>query len=532
MSMLQNCLKAFSFVAGLSILNIGVPAIAADYLDTGNGTIAIAELEAFAKSGNLEDTSPEFRDFIDLFYTFAKFNPEFAYLKPDEELGFENLLNNIRDGNNIDLPAYIDVAQLQTFIKTGQVHDIPDPLYFQLRSFYDTQIHPTLTSDDFERLQFQNFVEGIHGQLNRPIDINSRPNALQTHVLDEGEKQLRNLLSLVLKIPLEELDIALDLMGENAQGERLIDFFKDLPGETISKDNFLNNLQIYMSPIAKSLKKILYLNSTRGYGTGNYGSFREPIADAIDDYKRNTVFDVDFVQTHVSGDLASWLNARPLGYYDQIWFDTTIYNSELLDNNDLLALNTWAANKQPEFILDSSFFARNNPRSRHGQPVDYLTGSSGAATINQALALQEAGGGIFIGTDQNNYAGTANQILDNFGFDGQFTGYYGISSNASFVGDLFFEPEEVGSDFFTDNLQGLYTSSAPVGTHVLNENGGNRTIEIHEQLYSYSPGKVVHVGASFRTDLESVPEPGTVGGLALFGLVGLGKLATGKRKSA
>jgi len=244
--------------------------------------------------------------------------------------------------------------------------------------------------------------------------------------------------------------------------------------------------------------------------------------DALDSYKGGTIFDVDFVQTHVPGSLASWLNSQDIGYYDQIWFDTTIYRSSLLNQDDLLALNNWARNDQPEFILDSAFYARNWTSYA-------LSNSATSATINQALALQEVGGGILIGTDHNAFTYTANQILDNFGFDGLFTGAYSITPNATFVGDLLLDPEPVGTDFYYNHLARLSTSHVPVGTHELNENGGNRTIEIYEQLYSYSPGKVIHIGASFRTD--KVPEPSAVGGLAFFSLLGLGAMFSRKRKS-
>ncbi len=275
---------------------------------------------------------------------------------------------------------------------------------------------------------------------------------------------------------------------------------------------------------ANATENILYLNSTRGLGTGNLGDFRRPIADALDNYYDGTIFDVDFVQTHVPGSLASWLDSKPVGYYDQIWFDTTIYRTSLLNQADLTALNSWAAHKQPEFVLDSAFFFRNKWSNT-------LTNSAAAATVNQALALKDAGGGILIGTDHNGFAYTANQILNNFGFDGLFTGSYNITPNASFVGNLLLNPEPVGSDFFTNNLQGLSTSYVPVGTHVLNQNGGNRTIQIYEQLYSYSPDKVVHIGASFRTDQpKSVPEASSVFSLLTFGALGTGALLKRKQQ--
>lgn len=271
---------------------------------------------------------------------------------------------------------------------------------------------------------------------------------------------------------------------------------------------------------ANATDNILYLNSTRGTGTNGLEYFRQPIADTLDNYQDGTIFDVDFLQTQIPGSLASWLDAKPVGYYDQIWFDTIIYRTSLLNQADLTALNTWAAYKQPEFILDSSFHWRNKQSNT-------LTNSAAAVTVNQALALKDAGGGIFIGTDHdyNEFADTANQILSNFGFDGLFTGSYLITANASFVGNLLLAPEPVGSDFFTNNLEGLTTSYVPVGTHVLNENGGNRTIQIYEEFYSYSPDKVVHIGASFRSDQpKSVPESSSVLGLLVFGAFGAGSL--------
>lgn len=269
-----------------------------------------------------------------------------------------------------------------------------------------------------------------------------------------------------------------------------------------------------------STTNILYLNSLRGLGTGNLGDFRGAIANTLENYHGGTVFDVDFVQTQVPGSLGLWLNAKPVGFYNQIWFDTAIYQTSILNTVDFEAINAWAANKQPEFILDSSFAFRNKETTT-------LTPSATAVTINQALALKNAGGGILIGTDHNDYAYTANQILTNFGFDGLFTGSENITADGYFVGDLMLNPHPVGPDFFANNLQGLSTSNVPVGTHILNANGGDRTIKIIENLFSYSPNKVTHIGASFDTgnnttpidNPESVPEPTTVLGTLAFGAV-------------
>lgn len=247
------------------------------------------------------------------------------------------------------------------------------------------------------------------------------------------------------------------------------------------------------------LTNILYLNSTRGWGTGELGFYRHAIADALNNYQDGSTFNVDFVQTQMPGDLAVKLGEKPEGYYHQIWFDTTIYESEILNEDDLGSLNKWAANHQPQFILDSSFVYRN-------KTSDTLDASASAVTINEALALRESGRGIFIGTDHDIYIGTANQILENFGFDSLFTGDFEVTADGSFVGSLLVGSEPVTDDFYTHHLQELTTSKIPVGTHVLNENGGNRTIEIYEGMYSVNAGnKVVHIGASFDTGNDETP---------------------------
>jgi hypothetical protein len=258
---------------------------------------------------------------------------------------------------------------------------------------------------------------------------------------------------------------------------------------------------IGLTPSADATDNILYLNSTYGPGTGGLGDFRQPIADTIDNYQDGTIFDVDFIQKHDPGSLASWLDAKPVGYYNQIWFDTSIAWTSLLNQADLIALNTWAARKQPEFILDSTFAYRNKTSNT-------ISNSAAALTVNEALALRDAGGGIFIGTDHSWFANTANQILSNFGFDGLFTGIYYPTKNASFLGDLLQETEPVGTDYFTNNIPGLSTSYVPVGTHVLNENGGNRTIQIYEQLYSYTSkgSQVALIGTSFNGE-PKIEEP-------------------------
>lgn len=275
----------------------------------------------------------------------------------------------------------------------------------------------------------------------------------------------------------------------------------------------LNSI-VFLLPEAEAAN-ILYLNSTRGPGTIGLGPHRNAIANTLDDYGDGSIFDVDFIQTHIAGDLAVLLEAQPIDYYDQIWFDTSIFGRTILNSEDLNALNIWSANDQPEFILDSSFAFRNKRTST-------LQNSARSVTINAALALQNVGGGILIGTDHNSYAYTANQILENFGFDDLFTGVFYTTKNASFVGNLFLEPEPVSSDFFTENLQYLSTSNVPVGKHVLNENGGDRIIEIYENLFSVTSRgeKVVHIGASFDTgskvtdisslnDVNDVPTPAT-----------------------
>jgi Alpha/beta hydrolase of unknown function (DUF1400) len=396
----------------------------------------------------------------------------------------------------------IEVAELEDFVNTGNVPSNFSVLAGSLSSIAQ------INGDE------QSSVQKIREQLSQPISIDKN----NPKSVDELLNLVKNLLPDSTEAEQQEAET---LLAQKANNLTLIDFLKKLPVDNLTQDNFLDALRKMPPPAqARSKTNILYLNSTRGIGTGNLGDFRGAIANTLENYQGGTVFDVDFVQTQLPGSLGLWLNSKPVGFYNQIWFDTSIYQTSLLDTVDFAAINAWAAHKQPEFILDSSFFYRNKETTT-------LTPSATAATINQALALKNAGGGILIGTDHDDYADTANQILTNFGFDGLFTGSVEISANGSFVGNLLLNSQSVGSDFFVNNLQGLSTSNVPIATHVLNANGGDRTIQIIENLFSYSPNKVVHVGASFNTgnhitqidDPESVPEPTTVLGTLAFGAV-------------
>lgn len=397
----------------------------------------------------------------------------------------------------------IKIAELENFVNTGNA-----PSNFIVLAGLLSSI-AQINGDE------QSLVEKIREQLREPISIdNNNPKSADL---------LSNLVKLLLPPGSTETEQqeAKILLAQKANNLTLIDFLNKLPVENLTRDNFLDALRKMSPPVqARSTANILYLNSTRGPGTGNLGDFRGAIANTLKNYQNSTVFDVDFIQTQVPGSLGLQLNSKPVGFYNQIWFDTSIYQTSLLNAADLAAINAWAAHKQPEFILDSSFAFRSTDSAT-------LTPSATAATINQALALKNAGGGIFIGTDHNDFAYTANQILTNFGFDGLFAGVANITANGSFVGNLMLNPQPVGADFFVNNLQGLSTSNVPVGTHILNANGGDRAINIIENLFSYSPNKVVHVGASFSTgnnttsinDPESVPEPTTVLGTLAFGAV-------------
>ncbi|WP_426563172.1 hypothetical protein [Dapis sp. BLCC M172] len=66
-------------------------------------------------------------------------------------------------------------------------------------------------------------------------------------------------------------------------------------------------LQLAVALPATATSNILYLNSIRGWGTTSVKDFCSTIADFVDNYEDGNVFDVDFVQTHVSGYLASFL---------------------------------------------------------------------------------------------------------------------------------------------------------------------------------------------------------------------------------
>lgn len=142
--------------------------------------------------------------------------------------------------------------------------------------------------------------------------------------------------------------------------------------------------------------------------------------------------------------------------------------------------------------------------------------------------MRDQGRGILIGTDHQAFAGTANQVLTNFGFDNLFNGTFFITPNAAFVGDLLIQPETVnGPDFFNNHLNDLSTSNGPVGLHSLNANGGNRDIEVSKHSSPTVRVTCHTLGATFETGDDTTPVLPEPSSLALFAL---GMRALGLRR--
>ncbi|NEO83321.1 MAG: alpha/beta hydrolase [Spirulina sp. SIO3F2] len=400
----------------------------------------------------------------------------------------------------------------------------------QLSSFAETGEETPIITTFITIKKPDSSLKEMQDSLNRKIDVDvERIDELTVEDLHPNDYDW--LTGTFPGITDQELQDATRAIHSRGQDVTVINFIKSFPLETITSQSALDDL--LANPIvvdqpapgqSNSLTNILYLNSIRGKGTGGFGGYRYTIADALNNYEDGNVFNVDFIPIHSGGNLSDLLNDNPIEHYNQIWFDTTISGAKILNQEDFLALNRWSSYSQPEFILDTSFFHRN-------LRVHSLKDAASAVTINEALALRDAGGGIFIGTDGEPFAQTANQILENFGFDGLFKQNSWITADGEFIGDLALLPEIVGSEFFYDNLRGLSTTNIPIGVHTLNENAGNRTIELREHLYAINTrgDRMSLIAASFEfgsrrsdiTDPQPVPEPSTLISLIVFGTVGL-----------
>lgn len=117
------------------------------------------------------------------------------------------------------LDAKVSIAELEKFAKTGDASGLPKIVF---------------------DLPFVNYLPNLREQLNRPIDI--KPNS----PIDNNEEFLLNIL--ISDSTNEERIAKLTLMAEKANGKVLINFLKELPGETITPDNFFDSLNAYQPP--------------------------------------------------------------------------------------------------------------------------------------------------------------------------------------------------------------------------------------------------------------------------------------------
>ncbi len=144
--------------------------------------------------------------------------------------------------------------------------------------------------------------------------------------------------------------------------------------------------------------------------------------------------------------IAGSLNAS----FDQVWVVNIVGSAtpQNLSANDLSALSSWsAANSRDEWILDGLSW-----RGVSSTPRGNMNTDEGNFTINMANVLEGAGGGILVGTDNEqgplanpadgsgSLVATVNQVLDEFNFDLFFGAYRTPASSFTFGGSFFSGP--------------------------------------------------------------------------------------------
>ena len=365
-------------------------------------------------------------------------------------------------------PHWIDITELADFAETGHLSD--DLKDFRDFVYLGFALDPETYSYYHDRgLGFENFWDDIQHQLNRPMSID--PNS---------QLQDRSAFWLKLMLPdvsSEEQTTVANLLAEKAQNTILIDFFQSLPGDTITVDNFISNLQTYHPEKPKQLEtKPIDLRNWRQEGnptSGNWvvASDGNSVLQTINGYPTFFVSPEEFINTTITGTL------RVEETVDNDWIGFVFgYQSPIADKTE--PVNGW------KFMV-----------------FDWTkSGSMGKERPYEGATLRDIDGSFYPLTDF--------RVATNYGAGKGWTAL--TDHNFS----LLYQTDRVKIDIDGETIFDISGDF---------ESG-------RFGFYNASQSYVRYSG--FESQPAPVPEPGTIGGLAVLGLVGLGKLATGKRKRA
>ena len=174
--------------------------------------------------------------------------------------------------------------------------------------------------------------------------------------------------------------------------------------------------------------RVLWWNANTGWPQQR-DHHRQRMSDYLTDFQGGTVFDVVFVSSTRRGDLAQHLRTAS---FDVIVLDVT--NASVpFDGSDTSALQRHYASGRNAIMLDGSLWIRSmedNPTTN----FPGVNGETGTLLVNQIKSIADAGGGVFIGTDHNDYQVGANFALTALIPGAEFSGYTIPSTDGNFIG--------------------------------------------------------------------------------------------------
>ena len=175
--------------------------------------------------------------------------------------------------------------------------------------------------------------------------------------------------------------------------------------------------------------RVLWWDGSPVYSGSTGPRDRERMANYIGGFDGGGTYDASFKTSTRRGDLAQTLaNAE----YDILIFDVTTTTSNF-NSADLDALRAHYQSGHRALMLDGTLYVRNiRPSALTVFPGP--NGASAALLMNQIRALKDAGGGILIGTDHDEYQVGANALLRAILPKARFSGTTNPSRDGDFLG--------------------------------------------------------------------------------------------------
>ncbi|MDJ1174074.1 hypothetical protein [Roseofilum capinflatum] len=320
-------------------------------------------------------------------------------------------------------------------------------------------------------------TEDIYEQLNRPISVN--PN----EPLDWEEQHILSFLS--PPISEEKRKVSAQLIAEKANGKKLITFLKTAPEDTITGDNFLSTLQAY-KPTKSNPRKLKPIDLTTwkqeglpGSGTWVVSADGSSVLQTINGNPTFFVSPEEFINTTVTG---------------KFRVEDTI-------DNDFIGF---------VFGYQSPIAAKDDPVNDFKFLLfDWTKLGSIREHGHEGFALTEVKGTFL------DYASGFWHHQESAEFDLLATNYglgKGWKARTDYDFTLLYETDRIKIDIDGETIFDISGEFEPG----------------RFGFYNYSQRYVRYSGFASGP----VPEPAAVGGLVVLGLVGLGKMASRKRKGA